>query len=232
MADRGHSAIARCIDALRAAGATDVDQYKQRLRSNANQPDVLEDFLLEGRAALMFLRHGFKVAMQERPDLRIELHGEVVYVEVKHFREKEQDLVDEKAMRRAAGLLVRTGEVLESEGAEAWEQMLNVAMGKADQYASDAPNVLVIESSSPSLELMLGTAVGNYDQQVLKCRDIRLRRLSGIMLVQTEWVTCGEGRNVYFCPTRDAATPLSARMTAALSSIITDMPCGEQGECA
>jgi hypothetical protein len=90
----------------------------------------------------------------------------------------------------------------------------------------------VIESSSPSLELMLGTAVHNYDQQVVKSRDIRLRRLSGIMLVQTEWVTSGEGRNVHFCPTRHATTPLSARMVDALFVIVTDMPDGKRGECA
>ena len=48
MPDRGHSAITRCVGALRAAGATDADEYEQRLRSNADEPEVLEDFLLEG----------------------------------------------------------------------------------------------------------------------------------------------------------------------------------------
>jgi len=231
MSNRADTAIAQCIAALGAAGATGIDQYEQRLRNNADEPEVLEDFLLEGRAALMFLRHRFKVGMQDKPDLRIELDGEVVYVEVKHFREKERDREDEREMRATQERLVVTGELLESEGAEAWQQIVDVAVNKAPQYASDAPNVLVVESSSPSLELMIGTAVHDYDKEVLKSDDDRLRRLSGIMLVQTDWITSRDGRNVDFYPTSEAATPVSAHMAAALSAIVTDMPCGKRGEC-
>ena len=227
-----HQAITQCLAQLRAEGATGLEQYEQKLGNNANEPEVLVDFLLEGRAALMFLRHGFNVAMQDRPDLRIELHEEVVYVEVKHFRQKEQDRLDEKAERETDDLLVVTGQLLESEGAEAWQQIVDVAVGKADQYAADAPNVLLVESSSPSLELMLGTAVRNYNKEVLKSEDVRLRRLSGIMLVQTDWIVLREMRNVYFLPTAHPAAPLSARMTDALFAIVTDMLRRNEGECA
>jgi hypothetical protein len=230
--DSGNNAIARCVAALRAAGATGVHQYKQRLTSNANKPEVLVDLLLEGRAALMFLRHGFNVAMQERPDLRMEFHGELVYVEVKHFREKDQDRLDEKAMRETPGLLVPYGDTTELEGSDPWDQLADVAKHKLDQYVAGFPNILVVESSSSSLELVLGTAVHNYDNEVLKSDDCRLRRLSGIMVVQTDRTTTGDGRNVDFSPTRHAATPLSARMTDALFAIVTDMPYGKQGECA
>ena len=223
MPSRAGDAVGERIDQLRAKGATGLEQYQQKLRANAHNPEVLADLLLEGRAALMFLRNGFDVSMRDSPDLRIELDREVVYAEVKHFREKEQDRVDEKAMREAPDRLVRTGELLESEGAEAWQQIVDVAVNKAHQYASDAPNVLLVESSSPSLELMLGSAVHDYDKEVLKSDDVRLRRLSGIMLVQTDWITSGEMRNVDFCPTRHGAAPLSARMTAALFAIRTDL---------
>ena len=231
MLTRADDAIDRYVGALRAAGATGVDRYEQKLTANANKPENLGDLLLEGRAALMFLRHGFAVALQDRPDLRIELDNEVVHVEVKHFRQKKQDRADEKAMRQTDDLLRVTGELLESEGAEAWQQIVDVAIAKAPLYVSDAPNVLLVESSSPSLELMLGTAVHNYDKELLKSDDVRLRRLSGIMLVQTDWITTGEMRNVGFCPTRHAAAPLSACMTAALFAIVTDMLWSNRGEC-
>jgi hypothetical protein len=100
---------------------------------------------------------------------------------------------------------------------------VDVAIAKAGQYVSDAPNILVVESSSPSLELMLGTAVHVYDEEVLKSDDLRLRRLSGMMLVQTDWIAIREPRNVDFCPTAHAAAPLSARLVSALANICTDL---------
>jgi hypothetical protein len=231
MSNRADVAIAESIAALRAAAATGIEQYEQKLRNNADEPEVLADLLLESRAALMFLRHGFEVAMQESPDLRIELDEEVVCVEVKHFREKEQDRLDEGAMRETPERLVRTGDLAQSEGAEAWEQIVAVAVKKAPQYASDAPNMLVVESSSPSLELMLRTAVNDYDKKVMKSADVRLRRLSGIMLAQTDWIVLRDMRNVCFLPTAHAAVPLSARMTHALFEIATDMLRREEREC-
>lgn len=232
MSDRADTAITLCIGDLSAAGATGIEEYEERLRSNAKNPVVLSNMLFEGRAALMFLRNGFKVAIQDNPDLRIELRGEVAYAEVTHFLEKEQDRRDDRSMLETTDLLVPYGDTVELEGADPCDQLANVAKRKVGQYVAGFANVLVVQSSSPSLELVLGTAVHNYDKQVLKSDDARLRRLSGIMLVQTEWITSGEGRNVDFCPTRHAATPLSSRMTAALFAIVTDMPCSKQGECA
>jgi hypothetical protein len=215
--------ISEYIGRLRVGGASGIEQYEQRLSTNANDPDVLGDLLLEARAALMFLQYGFKVAMRDRPDLRIELDKQVAYVEVKHFREKEQDRADEKAMLEPSDRLVLTGELLESEGAVAWRQIVDVAIAKAGQYVSNAPNILVVESSSPSLELMLGTAVHVYDEEVLKSDDLRLRRLSGMMLVQTDWIAIREPRNVDFCPTAHAAAPLSPRLVSALANVRIDL---------
>lgn len=215
-------AITRWIAQLRAEGATGLEQYEQKLRSNAKNPDVFDvlcDLLLEGRAALMFLQNGFRVAMRESPDLQVELGKEIVYVEVKHFREKEQDRVDEKAMLEATDLLERIGDLTESEGAHAWEQITNVAIRKASQYMSGAANILVVESSSDSLELMLGTAVHQYDDQVLKSDDLRLRRLSAMMLINTRWIGLREPSNVEFCPTAHATVPLSKTLTSALTRV-------------
>jgi hypothetical protein len=212
-------AISQCIGRLTAQGATGLDQYEQRLRDNANKPAVLSDLLFEGWAALMLLRNGFKVAMRERPDLQIELDKEIVYVEVKHFREKEQDRVDEKAMQEATDLLVRIGDLTESEGAHAWEQITNVAIRKASQYMSGAANILVVESSSDSLELMLATAVEAYDDEVRKSNDLRLRRLSAMMLINTRWTAVREPSNVEFCRTAHATVPLSKKLTSALTEV-------------
>ena len=224
MSSTTNQLISQYIGRLRAEGAAGIEQYEQKLRANAGNPDVLTDLLLEARAALMFLRNGFEGAMRERPDLQIEFDKEVVYVEVKHFRQKEQDRVDEKAMLEAHDRLVLTGELLESEGAVAWEQIVDVAIGKASQYMSDAPNILVVESSSPSLELMLETAIRQYDKEVLESYDLRLRRLSGMMLVQTDWIAIREPRNVDFCPTAHAAAPLRGRVASALAAIRIDLP--------
>lgn len=223
-------AISRSIAQLRAEGATGLKQYEQKLRSNAKNPVVVSNMLFEGRAALMFLQNGFKVAMREEvpgeagPDLRIELNKEVVYVEVTHFLEKEQDRLDDKRISETTDRLVEYGDTVELEGAPAWDQLANVAKRKVGQYVGGFPNILVVESSSPSLELVLGTAVHHYDAHALKSDDLRLRRLSGIMLIQTKWITVGEQSNVDFCPTAHAATPLSGRMIAALSAIRIQLP--------
>jgi len=206
---------------LRAEGATGLKQYERKLKNNAKNPAVVCNLLFEGRAALMFLRNGLKVAMQGEagPDLRIELDKEVVYVEVTHFLEKAQDRVDEKRMLETPDLLEPYGDPTESEGAPAWTQMTNKAISKASQYMSDVPNILVFESSSVSLELELETAVHQYDDQVLKSDDLRLRRLSAMMLINTRWIGLREPSNVEFCPTAHATVPLSKTLTSALTRV-------------
>ena len=218
-------AVSQCIAQLRSEGATGLDQYEPRLRKNAKKPAKLGDFLLEGRAALMFLRNGFKVAIRERPDLQVQLDKEVVYVEVTHFREKVQDRVDEKAMRETTDFMVRYGDPTESEGAPPWTQIANKAKSKASQYMSDAPNMLVVESSSVSLELELESAVNQYDDCVLKSNDLRLRRLSAMMLINMRSEAFGADgpSNVEFCQTAHATVPLSAKLASALRKIRIDL---------
>jgi len=228
MSSTTDQAISQSIDRLTAQGATGLDQYEQKLRNNAKKLVVLSNMLFEGQAALMFLQNGFKVAMRGEvpgeagPDLRIELDREVVYVEVTHFLEKEQDRLDDKSMSETAGRLVQYGDTVELEGAPPWEQIAKVARRKVGQYMAGVSNILVVESSSPSTELVLGSAVHQYDDEVLKSDDLRLRRLSGIMLVQTDWIAIA--RNVDFCPTAHAAAPLSARVASTLYSICIDFP--------
>lgn len=92
--------------------------YARKLRLNAGSPARLYDLLAEGRAALTFLRNGWRVEMRDSPDLMLERDGDVVYAEVKHFYRKLQDELDEQAMDAATDddLLVPVGATVDLEG--------------------------------------------------------------------------------------------------------------------
>ena len=115
------------ITQLKKEGIYGLADYEQRLTENTGDIEVFKDLLFEARAALMFSRHSFKVTIREKPDLCIEMDKEVVYAEVKHFREKEQDRIDEKAMRESDDLVLIGNTVL-LEGVDAEQQIANVAI--------------------------------------------------------------------------------------------------------
>ncbi len=207
---------------LRAAGAAGLDQYEARLRNNAGNPDTLANLLCEGLAALMFLHNGWQVTLRERPDLEIRLNGDAVYAEVKRFCEKKQDRLNELAMRNAADdFLAPLDDPTQTEGKTAWEQLADVAIRKACVYMEGATNILVVESDSECLDLMLHSAVHEYDERALQSADLRRLRLNGIMLVNRGRIS---GRpipfNVEFCETQRVAVPLNKRLAIALGNIL------------
>jgi hypothetical protein len=179
------------VSQLRREGIGGFEQHEHKLTDNLRNLSVLNDLFLEGRAALMFQRNGFRVVLREKPDLQLELNKEIVYAEVKHFQRKEQDRIDEEAMRKASGLLVPIGDTTPTEGDPVWKQIANVAIRKASQYMEGAANVLLIESSSESLEMMLATAVNEYDDEIPRRSDPRLRRLSAFILVTSSSIGFG-----------------------------------------
>jgi hypothetical protein len=208
--------IPRLITELRKEGIAGLPEYERRLRNNAGNTEVFKDLLLEADAALMFSRHGFKVTIQEKPDLRIELDGEVAYAEVKHFLEKDQDQIDEQDMRDGEDL-VPTGILTPTEGSEAWEQLAGVAIRKINRYKEGAPIILVIATDSNSVDgSILPTAVHLYNEQAFS--DPCLRKLNAFMLID-QWVELRANRNVYFCQTAYATTPISSKLIDALASI-------------
>lgn len=208
--------IPHLITELEKEGIAELAEYEQRLRDNAGDMEVFKDLLFEADAALMFSRHGFKVTIREKPDLRIELDGEVAYAEVKHFREKEQDRIDEQAMRDSEDL-IPVGILSPTEGSEAWEQIANVAISKVNQYREDAPNILVIATNSNSVDgSILPTAVHIYNEQASS--DLRLCKLNAFMLID-QWIELGTNRNVCFCQTAYTVTPLSTKLADALANI-------------
>lgn len=212
--------VPHLIAQLKKEGIAGLEGYEQRLNASTPAMENFKDLLFEADAALMFFRHGFKVTMREKPDLRIELDGEIAYAEVKHFREKPQDRIDEKAMRDSedpvpVGILSRQP--------NPWQQIVNVAIDKAEQYVEDAPNLLVIASDSNAVDgSVLPTGVHLYDREAAKAgANSLLCRLNAFLLVDmvNEVWTGGGGRNVYFCPTAYVTVPISAELANALSSI-------------
>lgn len=219
--------IDRLIILLREEGIEGLADYEQRLVNNAGNVDVFDDLVFESNAALMFSRHGFKVTIREKPDLRVELDDEVIYAEVKHFREKEQDRIDEKAMRESEDFVL-VGNTVLREGIAAWQQIANVATSKASVYIANTPNLLVIASDSNCISgIKLSTAVNIYNEKVSESNDLCLLRLSGFLLMdqriwpggQIEQLIGTGSRSVIFRPTARAAIPLSAKLTNALDSI-------------
>ena len=221
----GTSSVLQYIDQLvtqlRGKGAIGVEQYEVKLKNNAKNIAVLDDLFFEGRAALLFLNNGFKVTLRDSPDLKIELDNEVVYAEVKHFREKGQDRRDEKAMSETRELLVEIGDTTATEGSAVYEQIADVAISKADQYVMNALNILIIESSSDSTSLNLSSAAREYNDRVRKTNDPRLRRLNALMLVNCCLYGFGNSGpyNTEFYPLTYIDTPMSRRLISTLFDI-------------
>lgn len=209
------------IRELRTAGAGGLEQYAVRLNNNSRDSEKLADLFCEGRAALMFLHARWQVTLRERPDLKLSFCGESLYAEVKRFVREEQDRLNEWAMLRPpADLLARLDDPTKTEGKAAWVQLAEVAISKSAVCIEGAANILVIESDSDCLELMTESAVHEYDDRTAGSGDLRLRRLSGIMLVNRGWMSCGPvPSNVEFCRTLHAAEPLTENLATALHCI-------------
>jgi hypothetical protein len=213
-------AISDLIAELAKEGIGGLAKYETRLRQNASNRQVLRDLLFEADVAVMLSRNEFKVTIRDSPDIRFVWNEETAYAEVKHFREKNQDRKDERAMRSSEDL-VPVGVLTPSEGSEAWDQLAKVAVSKLDQYKEGAANILVVASDSNSVNgTILSTAVHLYDEQARS--DQRLRRLNGFVLIDQWYRWLPEQaaeKNVYFCETAGPTTALSKGLAAALANI-------------
>jgi hypothetical protein len=215
--------IEHAASTLRSARALDVDAYERKLRQNAPSPTQVLNHLSEARVALMFLENGAQVTMRDRPDLKIEWLDAMFYAEVKHIKRKEQDKLDEVAMRNARDELVRIADTYRIEKRHPWEQICDVARRKKHQYIASALNILVVDSSSESMEpgdAMARSAAGMYDDALRKTpHDSALRRLHGIMLI-TSWGSVGRNlQNVAFATTQYALPRMNWNLIQALESI-------------
>jgi hypothetical protein len=216
--------IEDAASALRRAGARGVDAYELKLRQNAPNPTQVINHLSETRVALMFLGSGAQVTMRDSPDLEIEWLGERFYAEVKQFKWKVQDKLDEAAMRGSPGEFVVVGDTSQSEGRCSYQQVSDVARKKKGQYVNGAINVLVIDSESSGCfdlaETLAGSAAREFDEEVRRAPgDLALRRLLGILVIAS-WGSAGwNSRNVGFEKTEHALPHMSWKLIEAFRSI-------------
>jgi len=213
--------IDRICNRLADAGVAGVAQFRSKLTSNYGCEPVVMALLFEAKTALMFAGARCGVEMRESPDLEVTLGAHRLFVEVKHFRRKPQDDIDDERLRGATSLLLPYGDTHPAEGRDAWDQVADVACRKVHQYQRDVPNVLVINSSSPNCidELIIPTAVNRIDKICRMEPDHGLRRLNGIVLVSEEVAVRRGIRNVHFFETMFPAIPLPKEIRAMLDGV-------------
>jgi len=207
---------------LEKAHVKGIPEYIKKLQDNSNSPNF-QDFRLEGKAALMFARAGCSVTIRKRaesPDLALRFNNEQFYAEVKHFRMKEQDRKDAARMSEPGDELELYGDTVPLEGKPAWEQVYGVAKKKIDQYKEQALNILVIESSSTSIEdLEINKARNKINEDVRSGKCLEFAKLNGILLITVDWYNISQGRNVFFYRTSSPAVTLSRELDGLLDEI-------------
>lgn len=205
---------------LHEAGVMNVGQFALKLEENAINPSVVRDLRSEGYAALMFASAGFYVEMGDSPDLILSNAGDSLGVEVKHFRLKRQDELDDARLRAAKGFLVEYGDTVPSEGKAAWDQVVDVTESKARQYRPDMPNILVIESSSVHAvdDWVLRTAANILNEQRSAALGMGTANLNGLFLMCSDF-NISARRNVYFFELYKGRHSLSSGTRQALQNI-------------
>jgi hypothetical protein len=213
--------IDHAASTLRQFGAIDVDAFEIKLKQNANNPAQVANHLSEFRVAMMFIRNGGLVTMRDSPDLMIDWLGERFYAEVKHFRRKQQDEIDDSAMRAASGTMAGPlAQTQKLEGKTPWEQICDVARRKKHQYINDAINILVIDSASESLELMAGSGANEYSDELRKApHDLELQRLHAVMIINVWGRVAGGFCNVDLGLTEPGLKGMSYDLATALGNI-------------
>lgn len=205
---------------LEQAGATNVSSFIEKLRANSNNTEVFQDLLFESRAAMIFLMNGFSVEMRESPDLSIKFADDHFFAEVKHFRLKEQDRVDQANMEVTHNRLVQYGDTVPLEDDASWDQVALVAKRKTKQFQHRVSNILVIGSSSSHCidDSIIPTVINIISEEITKGSYQELEMLNGILLISPDY-NIGQGRNVYFFPTHTAKVPLTHAVLNSLQSI-------------
>lgn len=205
---------------LEEAHVKGIPEYIKNLQAIS---DSLEDFCLEGKAALMFARAGCSVTIKKRaepPDLALKFNNEQFYAEVKHFRKKEQDRIDDAKMSEPGDYLEPYGDTFPLEGKHAWKQVYDVAEKKIGQYKEYAPNILIIESSSTSVEdIEIPTVIDTINQDVRSGKCQGLAKLNGILLVSDWYNISQQWREVRFFRTSNPAVQLIRELFSLLENI-------------
>lgn len=205
---------------LNEVSAENFQFYCEKLQNNWQNPEVMHDLLFEARSALMFFNHGFQVQFNESPDLLLRLMGVKLYAEVKHFRLKEQDRLDQKALASYGLTLIPFGNTIPTEGVLPWEQVFNVTKRKLRNFSIHAPNLLVLASDSPHCidDSIIPTAINMIDEAASTADGKAFRKLNGIILMASEF-SISQKRRVYFFPTQHSLFNLPEEIVSVLEGI-------------
>src|SRR5260370_24910989 len=143
--------------------------------------------------------------------------GQVSAAEVKAFRFKPQDSVDDMALRNHGDYLVEFGDTRVTEGYAAWDQVANVARRKVAQFTGRVPYLLVIQSSSLHCidDLVVRTAANILDEEISADAHAPLSVLSGIVFLSRE-LRIPDAKNVYFFGLPASQNPLLPSVHNAL----------------
>ena len=162
--------------------------------------------------------------MRDAPDLALELNGETLFAEIKHFRRKEQDDIDQNRMLQALDELVPIHDVTETELKNAYIQIAEVARDK-DYYEAigTAPLILIIVSSTNCLELMVETGSASREYVDVCSSENSPRRLGGIMMINPSFTIRNAFSNIEFSLIGDSPSPLPEKHVRALMKIRSDM---------
>ncbi|TKJ42268.1 hypothetical protein CEE37_00900 [candidate division LCP-89 bacterium B3_LCP] len=191
---------------LSELGAINVDSYIRKLEDNRNDNLQFDDLKCEDYAALLFLHHGFSVEMRDSPDLRLFLDNNEFYAEVKHFRFKDQDRIDQEKMEAIKGMLTNIGETKK----DPWDQIVDTAIEKVNQFIDGKPNILVIASSSPHCidDSIVQTAINKVEELTTEQKYPGIEKLNGVLFLSTDF-NISQRRDVYFYRIESAVIPIS-----------------------
>lgn len=203
---------------LIAAGVRGVDEFYSKLMSNV-RTEVYRDLLAEAAAATTLRGIGLDVEMRDRPDLALALAGELAYAEVKHFRRKAQDDIDDSRLTAHGGQLVSYGDTTALEGKAAVEQVLAVFRKKLAALQAGAANLLVVQSSSSNCveDYEVSDAMAMIEDTVA-AGDEDFRLLNGVVFLSPSY-SCGSQRSVYFYLARNPLVQLSSRLRSRLETL-------------
>ena len=124
------------------------------------------------------------------------------------------------AAARDDDLFVAVGRVKDDEGSDAWEQMYSIAVKKVPQYLQGVPNILVFVTYSDSLDLMLQSAINEYDDEAARPgAEEERRKLSGMTIVNQNYGPSTGWANVEIIPTASPAVPLSQSLATVISAM-------------
>lgn len=212
--------IEKATSLLQSAGVHAVEVFRRKLAANARESMVTLDLLAEGEAALAFARAGFRVRMDERPDLVLQHSGQELGAEVKHFRMKDQDRIDEEQLANGGEFLVEYGNTVPLEGKTAWDQIVGVAVAKARKLACGRPNLLVIVSDSPGCidDLAVMTAASILNDVSTRRAHPELSIWNGLMLISREY-SARDMKSAHFFELTPAAVDLGPAVRTAVERV-------------